>query len=715
MSNERTVWVTGDKIIASKLNNTGDNIEALKEETEENFEKIRHELDTQKADKTELADLYIQTDYLTRLAKENKKINDELNEEYSMRDEKIAALFVDNDRITRTFDGIQSDIAELRDHVYEHEGELNEESESFIRDLADVKANNVEVENIAIDVDKAKRNIEALTEEVRRKVDNEPFSALDAEVDIIQKDVEDLKHVNDNISIERLNVAVDQIETALENKADKMEVGASRYGEVGQLYLQVDENKRDIKRKVGVDHLAAEIGALHVEADELKRSNLSQDSLISYVREGLLTANDNIAAKVPKPFIEGQSGQLLSTNGDGTTTWITPSPASDEQIGTAVSDWLDDHPDATTTVQDGSITIDKLSPELIDTIETSSEARDASILINSIQSELIAQRSIEDEIQKYLLTFEGLHGKLEQYAGMFNGGEGIGFIFFTDPHCIDITFNKSNEYMLKNLREIRTVFENSPARYILCGGDWINEKYTYNQAKLYSGRIVNLMRGWLGERSYTCVGNHDLGFTTGSSRYNASDEKELANMWYGKNVGYFVIEDGNADCYVLDSGIDNVDSTNHVVLMYEYRWIQLDWFANKLLTNKSKHLFGAIHIPPIFPDTSGETENPMTINVCAIADAFNRRASITINENTYDFSDATGTFHFMVCGHIHSDRNWTCNNIPVFSSRAHLDEQPIDCCYADFDASVLHMLRIGGGNSRDFNIIPSGQYQVAAG
>lgn len=44
--------------------------------------------------------------------------------------------------------------------------------------------------------------------------------------------------------------------------------------------------------------------------------------------------------------------------------------ASDEQISAAICGWLDEHPEATTTVQDGSITEEKLSPELLETLQS---------------------------------------------------------------------------------------------------------------------------------------------------------------------------------------------------------------------------------------------------------------------------------------------------------------------------------------------------------
>ena len=76
---------------------------------------------------------------------------------------------------------------------------------------------------------------------------------------------------------------------------------------------------------------------------------------------------DNIAnKKINKPITnpDGTSGQLLRTNGDGTTTWTDAGNPTDAQTATAVSAWLTAHPEATTTVTDGSITRAKLDTKL---------------------------------------------------------------------------------------------------------------------------------------------------------------------------------------------------------------------------------------------------------------------------------------------------------------------------------------------------------------
>lgn len=72
--------------------------------------------------------------------------------------------------------------------------------------------------------------------------------------------------------------------------------------------------------------------------------------------------------KVSKPSTSpnGTNGQLLRTKGDGTTEWVDVGLPTDAQTAAAVSDWLDDHPEATTTVEDGSVTLAKLHSDVID-------------------------------------------------------------------------------------------------------------------------------------------------------------------------------------------------------------------------------------------------------------------------------------------------------------------------------------------------------------
>ena len=82
--------------------------------------------------------------------------------------------------------------------------------------------------------------------------------------------------------------------------------------------------------------------------------------------------------------------------------------------------------------------------------------------------------------------------------------------------------------------------------------------------------------------------------------------------------------------------------------------------------------------------------------------AFNNRTSITINGITYNFSNCIGTFHFLLCGHLHIDSVETENNIPIiYTRRMDIDsETSLDLCYADFTNAQLHIVRVGLGESR---------------
>lgn len=83
-----------------------------------------------------------------------------------------------------------------------------------------------------------------------------------------------------------------------------------------------------------------------------------------------ISAPNLLKTKVNTPLNEdntpnnGTEGQLLRTKGDGSTEWSDVGLPTDAQTAQAISDWLDAHPEATTTVQDGSLTEAKFSAAL---------------------------------------------------------------------------------------------------------------------------------------------------------------------------------------------------------------------------------------------------------------------------------------------------------------------------------------------------------------
>lgn len=116
--------------------------------------------------------------------------------------------------------------------------------------------------------------------------------------------------------------------------------------------------------------------ATHLAVDNtLKISGAAADAKVV---GDIITVHDaDLDKKINKPVSSpyGNPGQLLRTNGDGTTIWVDDGLPTDEQTDMAVTNWLNNHPEATTTVQDNSIELSKMHPDLkpfLDVVEVTS-------------------------------------------------------------------------------------------------------------------------------------------------------------------------------------------------------------------------------------------------------------------------------------------------------------------------------------------------------
>ena len=121
--------------------------------------------------------------------------------------------------------------------------------------------------------------------------------------------------------------------------------------------------------------------------------------------------NTILDGKVIKPSTSpnGTNGQILRTKGDGTTEWVDVGLPTDAQTAAAVSDWLDDHPEATTTVEDGSVTLAKLHSGVIDSTLSTQGAAEAKATGNKIKADaaLVAGESLitASLLEPYNVTF----------------------------------------------------------------------------------------------------------------------------------------------------------------------------------------------------------------------------------------------------------------------------------------------------------------------
>ena len=97
--------------------------------------------------------------------------------------------------------------------------------------------------------------------------------------------------------------------------------------------------------------------------------DMNLDWIIKVIRElstEYPTIIEDINSKLSKPIInpDGTLNYVLVSNGNGTTRWEDPTVMYVPEIYDAVNQWLNAHPEATTTVQDGSITQEKLNSVL---------------------------------------------------------------------------------------------------------------------------------------------------------------------------------------------------------------------------------------------------------------------------------------------------------------------------------------------------------------
>lgn len=97
---------------------------------------------------------------------------------------------------------------------------------------------------------------------------------------------------------------------------------------------------------------------------------------------------------------------------------ITNGQATNEQVETYVQEWLDAHPEATTTVEDGSITEDKLEPTLAEQIKNGGNSKQGFLILRSILDHIAYTADVSGLLEDYdAIALEG------SYKVLFKGNE----------------------------------------------------------------------------------------------------------------------------------------------------------------------------------------------------------------------------------------------------------------------------------------------------
>lgn len=280
-------------------------------------------------------------------------------------------------------------------------------------------------------------------------------------------------------------------------------------------------------------------------------------------------------------------------------------------------------------------------------------------------------------------------------------GQTENFLFFTDPHFGGTTdVNENTDFFL---RKIAAVYDRTPVSMCVSGGDWLNNYNTKENACWQLGYFDGIMKE-LFDKYVMVVGNHDTnyqGFDYMESGKDGTYNREeyvkcilsttaQSNLWNRKyEKSYFSFDGDCTKFYVFDTGIDWYPD------MDEYRWEQVDWFANALIADKPERSAVLMHI--------ATASSPMLDAITQIANAYNTRTSITLNDVAYDFTGVSGKIYFVLAGHTHVDSSYAVNGIPVITTiNARVDTSDIafDLVLADYDAKKIHMVRIGSGEVR---------------
>ena len=304
---------------------------------------------------------------------------------------------------------------------------------------------------------------------------------------------------------------------------------------------------------------------------------------------------------------------------------------------------------------------------------------------------------------------DGLDSKIAEYSALFKDGsqDVDAFMFFTDPHVFPHTANERTDDMQKAIGTLEYAFNNSPAQYVVCGGDWLSNSDTQDEACYKLGKVDGFMRAKFGDRYYPIAGNHDDNTQgvndEGTANTGVLPRNTLKNLWFSKwDSIYYDFETGHTHYYVFDTGSDWTTS------MTSYRWEQVDWFANKLMEDDASHSVPMMHIFTNQSKADFES-NPvvqlLADNIALIAQAYNARATITLNGISYDFSDCIGKVAYMLCGHSHYDSDIVWHDIPVIVTINASFKPSFDLCYVDYNNAKMTLIRIGSGDNREFTII----------
>lgn len=178
--------------------------------------------------------------------------------------------------------------------------------------------------------------------------------------------------------IEAEEIIPDQLPEPEQESEEDMATG-DKLVNLDDLKVAYDKQQADtnsLKSALEADIDAEETARIAAVATEKTRAQAAESQLQANLNLEIerATQAENRKVNVPQTTPYGTSGQYLKTLGNGQTKWDNPGMPSDQQIENAVDNWLDEHPEAVTTVQDGAITPSKLNIDLLKAYKKSGTA-----------------------------------------------------------------------------------------------------------------------------------------------------------------------------------------------------------------------------------------------------------------------------------------------------------------------------------------------------
>lgn len=293
----------------------------------------------------------------------------------------------------------------------------------------------------------------------------------------------------------------------------------------------------------------------------------------------------------------------------------------------------------------------------------------------------------------------GWEAAAREYSALFNNTDDVeGFLFFTDPHLCqwDGWETECNNY----IKFLQKVYNSTPTDFIVCGGDWLGNNDTMDEACFKLGYIDGFMHSMF-DNYFHVVGNHDTNYQglleEGAEKWTGTLTNEtVRNLWF-RNEGkaYYSFTGKHSDFYVLDTQLDSVDE------MTPYKWEQVQWFAKMLKEDDRLHNAVFMHI--VF--TADDSIGTMAQNIGAVIEAYNSKGTITIEGVAYSFADCVGHVDFVLCGHNHKDYASTLGGVPCLSTTHMRDggTPSFDLCLCDYNTNTLTLVRVGTGENRTVN------------